>query len=88
MRIPTPTNRTTFEAVGVFKAKPEGDVQMMGLEEISEAIRRLDGDSQRELLRKLPELLNLGKEDRDWLRLTELSFRFWDNPEDEIYNEL
>ena len=60
----------------------------MKLEEISEAIQQLDSDSQKELLRILPELLNLSKEDWDWLKISEQSFTFWDNPEDEIYNEL
>ena len=34
------------------------------------------------------KVLNLSPEDLLWARLAESAFGFWDNPEDEIYDEL
>jgi len=43
---------------------------------------------EREFLALLPKVLNISPEDLLWARLAESAFGFWDNPEDEIYDEL
>lgn len=58
------------------------------IEKIFEEIKSLSEEQQREFLTLLPKALNLGPEDLLWARLAESAFSFWDNPEDEIYDEL
>ena len=58
------------------------------IERIFEEIKSLSEDRQNEFLTLLPKALNLGPEDLLWARLAESAFGFWDNPEDDIYNEL
>lgn len=58
------------------------------VDKIFEDIKRLSKNEQRELLRRLPKALDVTPEDLLWARLAESSFSFWDNPEDQIYDEL
>jgi hypothetical protein len=58
------------------------------MDRIFEEIKGLSGDEQREFLSLLPKVLKLSPEDLLWARLAESAFTFWDNPEDEIYDEL
>ena len=56
--------------------------------EITEAIDRLDVPSQVRLIEELPSHLKIKLEDVAWLRASEASFEFWDNPNDAIYDNL
>ncbi len=58
------------------------------VDKIFEDIKRLSKNEQKELLRLLPRALNVAPEDLLWARLAESSFSFWDNPEDQVYDEL
>lgn len=58
------------------------------IEKIFEEIKSLSVDEQRELLSLLPKALKVSPEDLLWARLAESAFTFWDNPEDEVYDEL
>ena len=58
------------------------------IDRIFEEIKGLSENEQRELLSLLPKVLKLSPEDLLWARLAESAFNFWDNPEDEIYDEL
>ena len=58
------------------------------VEKIFQDIKTLSREEQRELLRLLPKALDVTPEDLLWERLAEPSFSFWDNPEDQIYDEL
>ena len=59
------------------------------VEKIVEDIKTLSKEEQKELLRhSSPKALDVTPEDLLWARLAESSFRFWDNPEDQIYDEL
>ncbi|MBI2891235.1 MAG: hypothetical protein HYY13_10685 [Nitrospirae bacterium] len=59
--------------------------------DVAELIRRIQGlphDKKRELMQILPSVLDIDPEDMAWLKASEPSFQFWDNPEDEIYDRL
>jgi hypothetical protein len=56
--------------------------------EITEAIEQLDVRQQVRLLSELPAHLKIKPEDLAWLRASESSFDFWENPEDAIYDKL
>jgi hypothetical protein len=58
------------------------------VEKIFEAIKTLSKEEQKELLRLLPKAFDVTLEDLLWARLAESSFNFWENPEDQIYDEL
>ena len=58
------------------------------VEKISRDVKTVSKEEQRGLLRLLPKALDVTPEDLLWARLAESSFSFWDNPEDEIYDEL
>ncbi len=60
----------------------------MSLEEIENAILRLDQQSQQKLLNDLPRLLHLKRENVLLLKVAEHSFEFWDNSEDAVYDNL
>jgi hypothetical protein len=61
---------------------------MSSVAEITEAIDHLDVREQVRLLNELPGHLKIKAEDIGWLRASESSFEFWDNPEDAIYDQL
>ncbi len=58
------------------------------IDKIIDEIKSLSKDEQREFLSHLPKALNVSPEDLLWARLAESAFSFWDNPEDQIYDEL
>ena len=62
--------------------------QNLSLEQIERAIEQSGAEDQRRLLARLPKLIRIEDEDRDFLRLAEPSFAFWDNKEDSIYDRL
>ena len=61
---------------------------MSRVEEITEAIERLDVKEQAKLLQQLPEHLKIKPDDVAWLKLAEPAFAFWDNPDDAAYDNL
>jgi len=61
---------------------------MSTVAEITEAIDQLDAREQIRLLGQLPAHLKIKPKDIAWLRASESSFDFWDNPEDTIYDQL
>ena len=63
----------------------------LNVDQISTAIMLLSKKEKRELKRRLPLIINIDQgalEDLGWLRLAESSFSFWDEPEEDIYNDL
>ncbi len=58
------------------------------MDKIFDEIKNLSEEEQREFLALLPKVLNVSREDLLWARLAESAFSFWDNPDDEIYDEL
>jgi hypothetical protein len=61
---------------------------MSTVDEISEAIEKLDVKDQVKLLQILPQHLKISPDDLAWPKLAEPTFAFWDNPEDAIYDKL
>jgi hypothetical protein len=61
---------------------------MSTVAEIAEAIERLDVREQVQLLGELSAHLKIKPEDVAWLKASERSFEFWDNPEDAVYDRL
>lgn len=45
-------------------------------------------DTQRLFLMRLPQLLDLSPDDLAALKTTEPSFKFWNNPDDAVYDTL
>lgn len=60
----------------------------MTLKSIEKAVKTLKPGQQRKLLADLPSLIRISTEDMARLKITEKSFRFWNNPEDSIYDTL
>ena len=58
------------------------------IDKIFDEIKSRSKDEKREFLSHLPQALNVRPEDLLWARLAESAFSFWDNPEDQIYDEL
>jgi hypothetical protein len=58
------------------------------LQEIAEAIEKLDMKQQVQLLEDLPRHLKFAPDDIAWSRLGESAFEFWNNSEDAIYDQL
>jgi hypothetical protein len=61
---------------------------MSTLQEIGEAIERLDVKDQVKFLQDLPSHLKISPDDLAWSQIAEPSFEFWNNPEDAIYDHL
>jgi hypothetical protein len=61
---------------------------MSTVQEISDAIERLDVRGQLQLLHDSPAHLKIRPDDIAWLKAAEPSFEFWNNPEDAIYDQL
>lgn len=61
---------------------------MSTVEQIEQAIERLDVKDQVRLLRELPEHLKISPEDLGWLKAAESVTGFWDNPDDAAYDKL
>jgi hypothetical protein len=60
----------------------------MTLKTLEKAVRSLQPEQQRQLLRDLPSLLHLSSEELLRLKAAERSFSFWNNPKDQIYDRL
>jgi hypothetical protein len=60
----------------------------LSLKQLEERIQKAKPEEQRELLSKLPHLLNISPADVGFLKLAEDSFEFWNNPTDTIYDSL
>jgi hypothetical protein len=58
------------------------------IDKIFDEIKNLSEDEQKEFLSLLPKALNLSPEGLLWARLAESAFDFWDNPDDQIYDDL
>jgi hypothetical protein len=58
------------------------------IDKIFDEIKNLSEDEQKEFLSLLPKALNLSPEDLLWARLAESAFDFWDNPDDQVYDDL
>lgn len=58
------------------------------VDKIFDEIKGLSQEEQREFLTLLPKALKVTPEDLLWARLAEPAFAFWDNPDDQIYDEL
>ena len=61
---------------------------MSSVQEIEDAIQRLDVAQQMQLLRELPARLKITPEDVAALRNAESAFGFWENPDDAAYDDL
>ena len=63
----------------------------LSVDQVSAAILLLNHEEKTELQLRLPTLLELEAdklEDMAWLRLAESAFSFWEDPEEDIYNDL
>jgi hypothetical protein len=58
------------------------------IDKIFDEIKNLSEGEQKEFLSLLPKALNLSPEDLLWARLAESAFNFWDNPDDQVYDDL
>ena len=58
------------------------------IDKIFDEIKSLSQEEQREFLTLLPKALTVTPEDLLWVRLAESAFALWDNPDDQIYDEL
>jgi hypothetical protein len=61
---------------------------MSTVQEITDAIERLEIRDQVRLLRDLPAHLKIQPGDVAWLKAAESAFEFWNNREDAIYDQL
>lgn len=61
---------------------------MSTVQEIGEAIEHLNVHDQMRLLHDLPAHLKIQPDDVGWLKATEPTCEFWNNPEDAIYDQL
>ena len=59
---------------------------MSTVEQIEQAIERLDVRDQVRLLKELPAYLTVPPDDLALLTLAESAFAFWDNPDDAAYD--
>jgi len=63
----------------------------LNVDQVSAAILLLEQEEKHVLKQRLSTLLNLtpeAVEDLGWLKLAEVAFRFWDDPAEDIYNDL
>ena len=58
------------------------------LEKVEKEISQLKTEEQKKLLEDLPRLLKVSLDDLLFLKIAEGSFGFWNNPEDNIYDNL
>lgn len=58
------------------------------IKELEREIEQAPPTTQRRLLAELERLLKVPSTDRALLKLAEPSFDFWDNPADQIYDNL
>ena len=60
----------------------------LSLKEVEQAIGFFKVEDQEKLLKDLPEILKRSTADLALLKVAESAFAFWDNPEDQIYDDL
>jgi len=63
----------------------------LNVDQIAAAILLLEREEKESLKQRLPVLFELEAEkleDFAWLRLAESAFDFWDNPAEDVYNDL
>jgi hypothetical protein len=60
----------------------------LSLKQLEATIRTAPAEEQRQFLAQLPKMLNLPAGDLGFLKASEKSFAFWDNPDDAIYDRL
>ncbi len=63
----------------------------LSLEQVSAAILLLDEQEKQQLKERLPLLLSLTPEeieDMGWLQQAESAFSFWEDPAEDVYNDL
>ena len=82
--LPQPTDE--LRTPKVFASKEHS--RSATLQHTSEAIERLDVREQIRLLEDLPAHLKIQPDDVAWLKAAEPAFKFWNNPEDAIYDQL
>ena len=58
------------------------------IEKIAEEIGKAAPEDQRKLLTHLPHILKISLSDLGYLKLSENSFDFWNNPDDAVYDKL
>ena len=61
---------------------------MSTVEEIEQAVEKLEVKDQLRLLQELPAHLKISPDDIGWLNLAGRSFDFWDNSDDAAYDQL
>ncbi len=63
----------------------------LNVDQVSAAIMLLNQTEKKELKQRMPLLLGVDQaelEDIGWLRLAESAFEFWDDPAEDIYDDL
>jgi len=63
----------------------------LNVDQVSAAIVLLNQTEKRKLKQRLPLLMGTDQDDLEdlgWLRLAEPAFEFWDDPAEDIYNDL
>lgn len=60
----------------------------LSVKEVEKAIESFEVEDQKKLLKNLPKLLKFSPADFGLLKSAESAFGFWDNPEDQIYDNL
>ena len=61
------------------------------VDQVSTAIVLLNQTEKRKLKQRLPLLMGIDQDELDdlgWLRLAESAFEFWDDPAEDIYDDL
>lgn len=60
----------------------------LSIKEVEQAIESFEVEDQKKLIKDLPKLLKFSSMDFGLLKSAESAFSFWDNPEDQIYDNL
>jgi hypothetical protein len=82
-----PTSRSvqsTYLKGNLCYNNPEVISMSAKVDQILQDVKGLNSSELRELLRKMADSIEL----HGWLQLAEQSFSDWDNPQDEVYDQL
>ena len=63
----------------------------LSVDQVATAILLLNKKEKQQLYTRLPTLLSLTpdtSEELEWLRIAESGFEFWDDPAEDLYNDL
>ncbi len=71
-----------------IKVKGDNMSVHLSLKKVEQAIKEFTFDEQKELLENLPTLVKPSPGDLNFLKLSESSFSFWNNHEDDVYDKL